>query len=166
MRFLNPCVFYSWGHGTRRFYMVVNLTLIHYCYTIQLNAHSEEFLWVGAPSWKFNTLPGKWGYNRVTVFFLNICICFIGYTTEMVHLTFVPFLTVEATEQQSAARRRYRHWSVREYVRMINMDLKQNVVHKLNLEFGKDIKSIKKSHDLYKKLQEEKNSIEKSVSYV
>jgi hypothetical protein len=45
------------------------------------------------------------------------------------------------------------------------MDLKQNVVHKLNLEFGKDVKSIEKSHDLYKKLQEEKNSIEKSVSY-
>jgi hypothetical protein len=45
------------------------------------------------------------------------------------------------------------------------MDLKQNVVHKLNLEFGKDVKSIEKSHSLYKKLQEEKNSIEKSVSY-
>jgi hypothetical protein len=48
---------------------------------------------------------------------------------------------------------------------MVDMDLKQNVVYKLNLEFGKDIKSIEKSHDLYKKLQEEKNSIEKSVSY-
>jgi hypothetical protein len=49
---------------------------------------------------------------------------------------------------------------------MIKMDLKQNVIHKLNLEFGKDVKSIGKSHDLYKKLQEEKNSIEKSVSYM
>jgi hypothetical protein len=45
------------------------------------------------------------------------------------------------------------------------MDLKENVVRKLNLEFGKDVKSIEKSHDLYKKLQEEKISIEKSVSY-
>ncbi|PNF38938.1 hypothetical protein B7P43_G07458 [Cryptotermes secundus] len=47
---------------------------------------------------------------------------------------------------------------------MEDTDLKQNVVYKLNLEFGKDIKSIEKSHDLYKKLQEEKNSIEKSLS--
>jgi hypothetical protein len=44
------------------------------------------------------------------------------------------------------------------------MDLKQNVINKLNLEFGKDVKCIGRSHDLYKKLQEEKSSIEKSVS--
>jgi hypothetical protein len=45
------------------------------------------------------------------------------------------------------------------------MDLKQNVINKLNLEFGKDVKCIGRSHDIYKKLQEEKSSIEKSVNY-
>jgi hypothetical protein len=44
------------------------------------------------------------------------------------------------------------------------MDLKQNVINKLNLEFGKDVKCIGRSHDIYKKLQEEKSSIEKSLS--
>jgi len=53
---------------------------------------------------------------------------------------------------------------VRKYVPMIKMDMKGNVIKKLNLEFGKDVKNIGKSHDLYKKLQEEKSSIEKSVS--
>jgi len=45
------------------------------------------------------------------------------------------------------------------------MDLKQNVINKLNLEFGKDVKCIGRSHDIYKKLQEEKSSIEKSVNH-
>jgi len=45
------------------------------------------------------------------------------------------------------------------------MDLKRNVINKLNLEFGKDVKCIGRSHDIYKKLQEEKSSIEKSVNY-
>jgi len=45
------------------------------------------------------------------------------------------------------------------------MDLKQNVINKVNLEFGKDVKCIGISHDIYKKLQEEKSSIEKSVNY-
>lgn len=45
------------------------------------------------------------------------------------------------------------------------MDLKLNVINKLNLEFRKDVKCIGKSHDLHKRLQEEKSSIEKSVSY-
>lgn len=46
------------------------------------------------------------------------------------------------------------------------MDLKQNVIKKLNAEFGKDVKNIGKSRDLYKRLEEEKSSIEKSVSYM
>jgi hypothetical protein len=45
------------------------------------------------------------------------------------------------------------------------MDSKQNVINKLNLEFGKDVKCIGRSHDIYKELQEEKSSIEKSVNY-
>lgn len=44
--------------------------------------------------------------------------------------------------------------------------MKQNVIDKLNIEFGKDVKNIGKSHDLYKKLEEEKSSIAKSVSYM
>jgi hypothetical protein len=47
---------------------------------------------------------------------------------------------------------------------MVKMDLKQNVINKLNIEFGKDVKNIGKSHDLYNRLEEEKSSIEKSVS--
>jgi hypothetical protein len=45
------------------------------------------------------------------------------------------------------------------------MDLKQNVINKLNLEFGRDVKCIGRSHDIHKTLQEEKSSIEKSVNY-
>ena len=48
--------------------------------------------------------------------------------------------------------------------RIIKMDLKQNVIQKLNAEFGKDVKNLGKSRELYKKFQEEKNSIERSVS--
>ncbi|KAJ4443065.1 hypothetical protein ANN_04715 [Periplaneta americana] len=44
------------------------------------------------------------------------------------------------------------------------MDLRKNVINKLNIEFGKDVKNISKSHELYKKLQEEKTAIEKSLS--
>ncbi|KAJ9577197.1 hypothetical protein L9F63_006254, partial [Diploptera punctata] len=44
------------------------------------------------------------------------------------------------------------------------MDLKQKVIQKLNLEFGNDVKNIGKSQELYKKFQEEKNAIEKSLS--
>jgi hypothetical protein len=54
---------------------------------------------------------------------------------------------------------------LRRSVNVDMMDLKQNVINKLNLEFGKDVKCIGRSHDIYKKLQEEKSSIEKSVNY-
>jgi hypothetical protein len=54
----------------------------------------------------------------------------------------------------------FRQWK---YESVGKMDLKQNVLNKLNLEFGKDVKCIGRSHDIYKKLQEEKSSIEKSV---
>jgi hypothetical protein len=46
------------------------------------------------------------------------------------------------------------------------MDLKQKVINKLNIAFGKDVENLGKSHDLYKTLEEEKSSIEKSVSYM
>ncbi|XP_068082045.1 RAD50-interacting protein 1 isoform X2 [Anabrus simplex] len=43
-------------------------------------------------------------------------------------------------------------------------ELKKRVYQKLNEEFGDDVKNISKCHELSKKLQEEKTSIEKSLS--